>query len=287
MSYDLSFTRATAIPLDAFVEHFEARPNYAVDGQTATYENSDTGVYFHFECYADAEQDEEGGAPHVAYFNINYFRSHVFGLEAEPEVTAFVERFGVGVSDPQIDGMDQGPYTPEGFLKGWNHGNRFAVRAIMSGRPGDTYSMPRARMEALWRWIVERGQHFDELGVDIYVPLIFLFVVDGELKTGVGWPDGVSILMPEVDVVLLRRDRLAPRKWFFFAAPDQVLVERTDLMPILEGRPTGERHLPFHRLEWDEPPEGVAEFIRALPAQPLPEMSRISLGEVLPQELFG
>ncbi|MFM0009145.1 MULTISPECIES: hypothetical protein [Paraburkholderia] len=47
---------------------------------------------------------------------MNYFRPHDFGLEAEPEVRFFINRFEPQVQDPQKDGMGNGPYSTKGLL---------------------------------------------------------------------------------------------------------------------------------------------------------------------------
>src|SRR5436190_13882956 len=112
MSYDLFFTSAQ-ISQEDFRSYFQKRPAYELHGNQAAYQNKETGVYFSFE-YGDTPP----GFKYLASFNINYYRPHYFILEAEPEVSRFVERFGFEVHDPQTDGMGDGPYTPEGLLNG-------------------------------------------------------------------------------------------------------------------------------------------------------------------------
>src|SRR5262245_23974370 len=119
MSYDLFFYRdkeQPAIPGTAFQKYFRARAHYQVKDSQAWYENEDSGVYFSFDY---RERKEEEGTGNVS-FNMNYNRPHIFGLEAELEVSAFVQFFRVLVDDPQDAGMGQGAYTPQGFLQGWN-----------------------------------------------------------------------------------------------------------------------------------------------------------------------
>src|SRR4030095_11660757 len=86
------------------------------------------------------------------------FGQHTFGREAEPVVTDFVRNFDLLVDDPQSEGMGQGEYSPEGFLRGWNAGNAAGYRALfeMQAREdpaGIEYdALPAADREAVWRW---------------------------------------------------------------------------------------------------------------------------------------
>ena len=47
--------------------------------------------------------------------NLNYYRPHIFGMEAEPEVSGFVATFEPIIMDPQIGGMADGEYSRDGF----------------------------------------------------------------------------------------------------------------------------------------------------------------------------
>src|SRR5262249_30275746 len=112
MSYDLFFYRdkeQPAITGTAFQKYFRARADYQVKDSQVWYENEDTGVYFSFD-YGEREEEEVS-------FNMNYNRPHIFGLEAELDVSAFVQFFRVLVDDPQDAGMGQGAYTSQGFLE--------------------------------------------------------------------------------------------------------------------------------------------------------------------------
>src|SRR5207248_9248706 len=67
-------------------------PNYELNDAQALYSNEDSGVYFAFEFLQQDGDDEEGRDTSLlpVSFNLNYFRPHAFGLEAEPELSAFV-----------------------------------------------------------------------------------------------------------------------------------------------------------------------------------------------------
>src|SRR5262249_15239827 len=161
--YDLFFRSPDASLTPAqFEGHFLFRPNYQVNSGHAFYENEDTGVYFSFDL---TEDDSEDSTSSHASFNLNYYRPHFFGLEAAPAVAAFVERCRLHVEDPQVNGMGTGPFTSEGFLKGWNAGNLFGYQALQdSGRIPPAYTT--AGLEQAWKWNVHRTKlqnQFDEL----------------------------------------------------------------------------------------------------------------------------
>lgn len=147
MSYDLYFT-TPKISREQFKSHFAGNRLYEVSPGQAIYENKDTGVYFVF-TFGDSAPADPGEIASSASFNLNYYRPHYFGLEAVKEVTMFVERFGFSVHDPQMNGMGDGPYSSDAFLKGWNHGNAFGYSAMVRGKngPGRVWSLPTARLD--------------------------------------------------------------------------------------------------------------------------------------------
>src|SRR5205809_479293 len=140
MSYDLFFLKrqaSNAISPEVITQYFRGRAHYTLQDQQFWYQNEDTGVYFSFDLTSGGEQEKESpeGGPEAATadglepvglsFNINYFRPHFFGLEAEGELSALTSRFSLRVDDPQNEGMGRGDYSREGFLRGWNAGNVF------------------------------------------------------------------------------------------------------------------------------------------------------------------
>jgi hypothetical protein len=199
VSYDLFFAPAGGkrLSLLALRAWFERRPGYTVSEREAAYENDSTGVYFRFDLDVD-------GTP---AFNLNYFRPHTFALEAAPEVSAFIGQFAVAVDDPQLEGMGTGPFSVEGFLRGWNAGNEFTFRAVKEHRrDAPVHALPWARLEALWTWNRTRDERAD--GADVFVPRISFGVRDGQVITWCAWPEAIPVVLPEVDrVVLLNPDR--------------------------------------------------------------------------------
>lgn len=157
MSYDL-FLNPSSRPLsgEQFASYFGERAHYTVGNDQAFYENADTGVYFFF--------DHNDDGPGSVTFNLNYFRPHYFGLEAAPEVAAFITAFDLSIEDPQSDGMGDGPFSIKGFLQGWNAGNRFGYRAVLSqGDQNENRVYPTADLERIWRWNFNRSSLQDEV----------------------------------------------------------------------------------------------------------------------------
>src|SRR6266481_1930677 len=102
VSYDLYFTANSGEKIEkkAFAAHFNGRRNYKVSKKQAVYQNEDTGVYFIF----DAPDDG------VVAFNLNYFRPHIFGLEAAPELEIFATTLELTAGDPQGEIEDDVPF---------------------------------------------------------------------------------------------------------------------------------------------------------------------------------
>ena len=292
MSYDLFFrwrNLDSAVSEEGLLQYFRSRPLYEVSGNQAWYSNETTGVYFLFEMgpEPEIEPDEEPPSADLApvMFNLNYFRPHFFGLEAEPELTAFVRKFDLLVSDPQNQGMGEGEYSPEGFLRGWNAGNEFGYRAILTHQDAsDFHSLPTSVLESLWQWNLTRDSRHETRGDEIYIPRIFYFEHHGLLRTGVAWGDAMPILLPKVDLLIVPRKELAPRG-LFKRSEDVTLLEWADVEPIVNRFAVIEDALPAHSLEYTTPPDDLANLIRSKkPPQSLPQ--GIAPDQVLNSEIF-
>jgi hypothetical protein len=232
VSYDLDFlVRPDQDPptAPAFREYFRSRRWYEDQGEQLGYANADTGVYFSFHLGA--------AAPACLSFNINYFRPHVFGLEATRELAAVAAHFSLLVDDPQIGGMGRGAFTNEGFLGGWNAGNLEAHRALLSSRheghePIAHHSLPAAVLERIWRWNHDRLRLQDALG-KVFVPKISFLQRAGTLRTFVVWSDAIPVALPDVDLLVLVRNELAPRRGLRWSR-DVCLVTTSEAAPILQ-----------------------------------------------------
>ncbi|HYV34427.1 MAG TPA: hypothetical protein VE988_01910 [Gemmataceae bacterium] len=291
MSYDLFFRSRTVdqqLLLADFANYFSYRRFFEIQGAQAWYTNQDSGVYFSFDYLSNSpeEEDEAGEGLLPVPFNLNYFRPHPFGLEAEPEVQAFVKHFNLTVSDPQTDGMGEGEYSRSGFLRGWNAGNAFAYRAMLSqDQTQRVLSLPSARIETYWRWNCSRAARQDEIGESAFVPGVFFFDVEGEVRTGAIWGDGIPILLPEVDQVIVPRQRLAPRRWFSHK-DDMVVFSWAELETTLEGFPSSSEELACYKLFYDATPPEIENLIRE--KQPPKEKPKgVPFDQVLDRELIS
>ncbi len=210
MSYDLTlFPREPFGPAE-FWTVFRDRPFYELQANDtfARYEHPDTGTYFSFEYRGpdsggepvteddagDADEDPGAARPRI-WFNMNFFRAHVFGLEAVREVADIVAMLDCEIEDPQRDGMGK-RWDADGFLSGWNAGNAFGYQALVSlyqrddadgasavdwNDPddlarrlikSDCLMAPGADIEAAWQWNYRRAEIQNRLGDDIFVPRI-------------------------------------------------------------------------------------------------------------------
>jgi hypothetical protein len=207
VSYDL-YLIPEAFDGEAIHAWFAGRGRYR-DNQ---YTNDDTGVYFMINVQADAEEDEDPEALKAPYvgISINYFRPRTFALEAEREVAAFLARFPSRIHDPQR--MGDGPYSREGFLEGWDYGNRVTVGVMRERGVERPATADSARLEAVWDWNYRRAGLQAEAGEHLFVPKIVWVVPTpgADPEPAVTWTFGVATIIPEsliTRVVLVRQER--------------------------------------------------------------------------------
>lgn len=299
MSYDLFFRTPEGRPpltAEAFQAWFQERPHYTVSGGEAVYANEDTGVYFTFnfasedevEGMEDALEEDAADEPvpglHAA-FNLNYLRPRFFALEADPEVAAFVEHFGLEVEDPQTNGMGSGAYSREGFLRGWNTGNAMGYRAIRQSQGASDappLTLPSEHLERIWRWNRARGELQRQLGEGVFVPRISLAVEQGRLVTYAVWGDAIPIALPEVERVALVRDELA-RGWLF-KRKETAFVDAATVARWVESFPMKEGALPYRLMAYAKPPP---ELVRAFKEPPAlnGQVQSVTFDQVLDSEL--
>ena len=291
MSYDLFFHKP-GLTESQFSAYFSARPNYKLGPGQAIYENEDTGVSFMFEFGRDEdnEDEQETDEPETerpdASFNLNFFRPHFFGLEAEPEVRAFVERFKPEVDDGQAEGMGAGPFTTEGFLRGWNKGNEFAYRAFlkMEDGPEVVASLPTAELDSIWRCNYAHKQYQDKLGERVFVPRIMFLKIDSKLCSVSTWAEGIPALLPITDGLLVGRKpsgfrRLFKRDW------ESCYVAFDEARRVMPTKPDASTYArPAILLDYQSPPREIAQFIKGL--RPLNKLEGVHPSRVLNRELL-
>ncbi len=262
MSYDLFLQPAGSKPCAAheFAEYFADRPHYTLKHGQAWYENEDTGVYFSIELC-----EEEAGEGAWASFNMNFFRPHVFALEAVPELEALVKGLDLAVwypdSDSEVGRFEA--FDAERFRKSWSVGNEFAFRA-MRQQGLEKPVVPSAVVEATWRWNHARGRLQKRLGEDLFVPkIMFIEGEDGPCTASV-WDDAIPCLLPVTDEVILYRVETAPRRRLK-RQRGLAQVSWAELEPILGGYEEKSALHPHRVLNYAHPPEKLLRFFRAQP----------------------
>jgi hypothetical protein len=203
MSYDLDLYLEPAVAQNRILRYFATRKHYKIEEKSAIYQNPDTGVYFFIRLQCRRNLLFQKNVVSAA-FEINYSRPSFFGTEAEIELSNFVAQFQPRLHDPQMHGMGEGPYSGEGFLKGWNFGNALGVRVGLS-KDFDAPTMPTNKLRTIWAW----NYHLSECrrqNPDCFVPTIRFFRIHRHAGAAVAWGDGMPFLLPKVDYVLVGRD---------------------------------------------------------------------------------
>jgi hypothetical protein len=293
VAYDLQFRALVSSPRlswQDFVSYFSGRPNYKVSTSEAWYANDDSGVAFGFELVQPPE-DTGANDDHAlrllpVSFHVNYFRPHPFALEAVDEVSSFVLAFDLMVSDPQVAGGGTGEFSRAGFLHGWNARNERYCRALLAEHPtARVFCLPSRQVEAYWRWNLRRKTRQSELGDKAFVPRVFFFDVDGDVRTGVAWGDGIAMLFPVVDLVIVPRRRLAPRR-LLRRKDDMIVLTWSDVESIVRRFPQRAEDPVCYELFYEALPPDIERLILAKePPVALPRS--IPFDSVLDQEVVA
>jgi hypothetical protein len=285
MSYDLYFV-GRKLTEEEFSAYFRSRSYYKVEGSQALYQNEDTGVYFSFDRNRGMEKVDPQAPDFDVSFNINFFRPHIFGLEAEPEVNAFINAFGFSVHDPQNHGMGTGSYSSAGFFAGWNVGNEFGYQCILNNPQQNVASLatyPAERIEQIWRWNLNRNSVQAEFGESLFVPKIIFIRKDGKVASAIIWGDAIPTLIPKIDLVFVLRKALAPRV-LFQKKEDKCLVGFSEVSRVLGRYLNHDYGLPSLLLPHPESPKEVRDFVSSM--KPFAgKLEGISVDKVFDQEL--
>jgi hypothetical protein len=280
MSYDLFLKpKSGEFSKKQFDAYFTSREHYTLEGSQAWYQNEATGVYFVFE-YQDKEDAEEGYYPIV--FNMNYFRPTYFIKEAEPEVIELKSKFNLEVDDPQTHGMGSGDFDEDKFKSGWLHGNEFAYQSILKDN-SDVFSLPTKKLEDVWSWNNNKESLQEQTEDDVFVPSIMLLNYEGRVVTACVWPDAISSIIPPVDILLIGRKELAPRK-LFKKVEDMVLGDWGQLMPIFEKHKAKMQGDAYY-LHYHSVPNEIKKHIQNLKSFDISSLERLSVDQVLNEEL--
>lgn len=239
MSYDLFFQRQNGAGLTRgeFSDYFGARPHYKVEANgQALYENEDTGVYFIME-HNEVEgivKTEDLSEYSPANLSLNYLRPHIFTLEAEPEIAAFVKAFDLSITDLQNSGNPSNVYDKEAFVRGWNHGNKFAFDSLSKTNPEiRTTMLPGADIEKHWRWNFGRTALQAKLGTGIFVPKITYHMQAGEVRSLIVWSEAIPTAFPEVDTIIVFRQFASRSSLSKEKRNDLIIVDFSEIAPLL------------------------------------------------------
>ena len=269
MSYDLFFEAGPGRTLDkkSFAAHFKGRRNYEVGNGQAVYQNENTGVYFIF----DEPSDE------MVAFNLNFYRPHVFALEAAAELEALADAFRATVTDPQEGIGADGKFSREGFVRAWNEGNRFAYRSMVKEMDA-VHTWPAKRIREVWEWNFARPSDEEMDSASVFVPSIFAVNMNGELRSVAVWPPQCPVLLPAVDAVLV------PLAQTGKASEEMALVPWDEVLPAVRQYQEKAAGIARYRLEFEDWPSDVAEFLNRK-RKPMKKLEGVGLDEVLDREL--
>jgi hypothetical protein len=271
MSYDLFFTANSGKKIDkkTFAAHFGGRRNYEVNKKQAVYQNEDTGVYFIFDA-----PDSDG----VVAFNLNYFRPHVFGLEAAPELEVFATTLGLTAGDPQGEIEDDVPFRREAFLRGWNAGNEFAYRSMLKEQSELVHTWPAEKIEDVWEWNYTRPSEEEERTRDnLFVPGIFAVEINRVASSVAIWPPQCPIILPAVDALLVPCEQTEDNE-------DMALVKWEEISPLVGAYEEKVSGLTRYRVPFEEWSADLTAFLGAK-REPVGEVKGVGMDEILDEEL--
>jgi hypothetical protein len=275
MSYDLYLDFKSRVRMEDIFEFFLARANYKANGSQIIYENGLTGVYFMLN-FSEEKKGFLRKNDIKAHININYCRPSFFGLEAEIEIADLLKRFPCQIHDPQMNGMGDGPYSREGFLRGWNAGNEFGIEAVLSQSSDPILHLPSSQLHKTWHWNYSRPLRQARCGNRQFVPQVLYMLISGRVRTVAVWGDALPAILPEVDFILLARQENG-NSVFGYMPWDEV----TDLLNA-NG---------YHcetdgfNLDYTAPPARVGDFIRDFTPADRSELTRLSPDRILDEEL--
>lgn len=199
------------------------RPHYRENGQGLIYARESTGVYGTWDF--PAIDQEEADAP-VAVLAINYLLPGFFAVELAREIAEVQVFFKLAIHDPQ-SGQDHAPQDgAKAIVPSYmDHAGRAArTTASHSGAP-PLLTLPRNWLTEVWRWNDSRDRLQEIVGDDVFVPTIMLARTAGGLSSAVVWTDGIPMLIPKVDMVLVFRHLTAPKQG--------ILRRRTPIVEVL------------------------------------------------------
>lgn len=273
MSYDLFLKpRSGELSAEQFKKYFKYRENYELfiesNSLQARYVNKMTGADFYFEFKEKMQHDEY----YPIVFNIGYLKPSYFSKEANVELKGLVDTHNLMVNDPQINGMGVGDYQSDKFINSWLRGNSLACESsFLSNKEIPT--LPSEKVENVWLWNKNKDQLQGDISNDVFIPSIMYFRKDGKVLTACVWEDGIPIIIPPVDMVVIVRKDLAPKK-SAERIEDITFVMWDELKPILEDVKLRMEDDAYH-LFYKKMPYLIRKFIVNLDEKDMSELQRI------------
>jgi hypothetical protein len=198
-------------------------------------------------------------------------------LEAQKELSSLIAEFPCQIYDPQMHGMDNGPYSNEGFLRGWNAGNRFGVQAILSQSKSKIWSLPKERLRETWQWNYDIPVRCATHGERQFIPRIVYFGISDVAQTVVVWGDGMPVLLPKVDFVLMGRSENGP--------PSFSLTSWETVTDLLRGVGIQEESYGFN-LNYVKTPIAIQSFVKSMVPTEKSNLTRISADNIFDDDLI-
>jgi hypothetical protein len=274
VSYTLDLYFEPALRRERLLEHFAALRRFSIEKDDVLYNNEDTGVYFFIRLRTAGRLFQTNVVS--AEFEINYCRPSFFGIEAEQVLSDFVEAFQPRIEDPQMQGMGDGPYSRDGFLRGWNFGNVFAARNALS--PGSNIvPMPRDKLHGAWEWNYHRAERVRR-NPNLFLPGISFFRIESLPSRVVVWGEGMPILLPEVEYVLVGRVVSGDARFG--------LARWSEVLEIIRRAGIDATSDPV-RLEYRMTPAPIADWVANIPLINHHALERLSADQILDDDLIA
>jgi hypothetical protein len=120
-------------------------------------------------------------------------------------------------------------------------------------------SLPGEKLQAIWRWNLNRNRRQEELGKDIFVPKISPLFQAGTILTTAVWTDAIPIELPEVDVVLIVLDEY---KGMFERTGSVRSMPFDELRPSLDEFTGSHEPVKHWHLGYTRPPKALIRLVR-------------------------
>jgi hypothetical protein len=130
---------------------------------------------------------------------------------------------------------------------------------------------------------LRRSQVQLQVGDSKFVPRIMYLSLGGTTVTATVWPDGIPVVITQVDYLCVPREDLAPTR-FFRKKKDTTFVAWEAALPMLlkHGTKNGDGSI---SLNYVTPPPDVATYVRSLPPETR-DVAGISADKVLDREIY-